>query len=55
MLIQGTLFPKICAVLAVGIGATSREFRSPCAAIRAWTTRRMEWKNRDEKGFGVVL
>ena len=29
------LFPKVSAVLAVGIGATSREFRRPCATIRA--------------------
>ena len=28
-----SLFPKICDVLAVGIGASNREFRRPCCFI----------------------
>merc|ERR1740121_850991 len=31
-----SLLPRICAVLAVGIGATNREFRKPCFAIFAF-------------------
>merc|ERR1719313_411931 len=33
---KDSLFPRICAVLAVGIGATRREFRRPCSTILAF-------------------
>merc|ERR1719198_1508879 len=43
-----SLLPSICAVLAVGIGATSKEFRIPCLAIRDL---RSDQSHRPELGF----
>jgi len=33
-----SLLPRICAVEAVGIGASSSELRTPCCAMRALTS-----------------
>lgn len=56
-----SLLPKIWAVEAVGIGATSREFRRPCSAILAFrpaqsclsvgfTPQRSNWSRPSEAG-----
>lgn len=56
-----SLLPRICAVEAVGIGATSSEFRRPCSAILAFrpaqsclsegvTPQRSNWRRPSEAG-----
>ena len=56
-----SLLPKICAVEAVGMGATRREFLRPCSAILAFrpsqsclsvgfTPQRSNWRRPSEAG-----